>query len=205
MPNMIRIIAREIGIFIFSVSIFPITFMLLLLKGDISRYGLTLIYREIINLGSHSLDSTLSFLARLLAPYIAIQAFRAYQWSKKGNTPRKWAYLYFALLIGCAGVWFASKSLDLFYFMFELGDIPGELPQFLSFGICPFTVGSSGFLPLVKVLPERFQALTFSPEKRLKYSQLFVYEPQHGDVFGVSCLYSDYFPNHRSSQQIKIT
>ena len=129
-PNMIRIIAREIGIFIFSISIFPITFLLLLLKGDISTYGLTLIYREIVNLGSHSLDSTLSFLARLFAPYLAIQAFRAYQWSKKGRTPKKWAYLYFALLMGCAGVWFASKSWDLFYFMFELGDIPGELAQF---------------------------------------------------------------------------
>jgi hypothetical protein len=164
-PNMVRIIAREIGILIFSVSIFPITFMLLLLKGDISRYGFTLIYREIINLGSHSLDSTLSFFARLLAPYIAIQAFRAYQWSKKGKTPRKWAHLYFALLTGCAGVWFACKSLDLFYFMFELGDIPGELAQFFRLEYVHLLWALAGFYLSLRFFQSALRPKYFLPKK----------------------------------------
>lgn len=128
---MIRVIVREVVILIFSVSIFPITLSLLLMNGNIDQRVLTLIYREITNFGNHSFEATFSLLARLFTPYLAIQAFRAYQWSRKGGTPKKWSYLYFSVLAGSIGAWFASKSLDLFHFMFELGDIPGELGQFV--------------------------------------------------------------------------
>lgn len=131
MNTMLKIIIREIMILVFSISIFPSIFLFLILRGDINRYGLTLFYREILNIGSSSFDSTmLPLLFRFFAPYLAIQAFRSYQWSKTGFEAKRFANLYFALLTGAVGIWFASNSWDLFYFMFELGDIPAELIQF---------------------------------------------------------------------------
>ncbi len=143
--DMIRIIIREIGILVFSVSIFPLAFLFLLLRGDISQYGLTLIYRELLIAGTSSVESALLLLSRILAPYMAIQAFRSYQWSKTGAGARKWANLYYALLAGIAGIWFASKSFDLFYFMFQLGDIPGELGQFIELEYIHLLAATAGF------------------------------------------------------------
>ncbi|MCL5124578.1 MAG: hypothetical protein M1511_08800 [Deltaproteobacteria bacterium] len=128
---MIRVIIREIGVLALSVSIFPLAFVFLVFRGDISEYGASLIYRELVNTGSSSLMSAMFLISRLLAPYLVIQGIRAYKWSKTGIEAKRWANLYFAFLSGVAGTWFAIKSLDLFYFMFELGDIPGELGQFL--------------------------------------------------------------------------
>jgi hypothetical protein len=127
---MIRIIVREIAILVLSTSIFPLAFLFLLLRGDISEYGLKLIYQELVSAGTSSVESALLLLSRVLAPYLVVQAFRAYWWSKTGAFAKRWASLYFALLGCVAALWFAGESFDLFYFMFELGDIPGELGQF---------------------------------------------------------------------------
>ncbi len=128
--GMIGIIIREITILVLSISIFPLAFLFLVLRGDISEYGLKLIYQEIVNSGTSSLGSALLLLSRVLAPYLVVQAFRAYQWSKTSAFAKRWSSLYFALLGLVAALWLAGESFDLFYFMFELGDVPGELGQF---------------------------------------------------------------------------
>jgi hypothetical protein len=128
--GMMGIIIREIAILALSISIFPLAFLFLLLRGDISGYGFKLIYQELINSGTSSVESALLLLSRVLAPYLVVQAFRAYQWSKTGKFAKRWASLYFAFLGCVAALWFAGESFDLFYFMFQLGDIPGELGQF---------------------------------------------------------------------------
>lgn len=127
---MIRIIIREIAILTLCISIFPVVFLSLFFHGDISEYSLVLIYRELFNAGTSNLGSALTLLVRILVPYLSVQAIRAYQWSKTNINAKRWANLYFAILSASLGIWCASISLDLFYFMFELGDIPGEIRQF---------------------------------------------------------------------------
>ncbi|MFH0958118.1 MAG: hypothetical protein V1897_05385, partial [Pseudomonadota bacterium] len=119
---MIKIVLREILVFVFCVSIFPATFILLILRGDLDRFGLMIISRELLTAGSSFFESILLLTARALAPYALVQAFRAYQWARQGGAEAKrWAYLYFALLSSMVAVWFGVKSLDLFHFMFQLG------------------------------------------------------------------------------------
>ncbi len=54
---MIKIVVREILVFVLSIAIFPATLMLLMLRGDLDRYGLMMISRELLTAGS-------SFLSR---------------------------------------------------------------------------------------------------------------------------------------------
>ncbi|MGC8660621.1 MAG: hypothetical protein ACP5U1_16255 [Desulfomonilaceae bacterium] len=150
--NMIKIIIREIAVLALSFSIFPLAFLLLVFRGDISEYGASLIYRELVNAGSSSLASALALLGRLLTPYVVIQGIRAYSWSKTGVEAKRWASLYFALVGGGAGTWFAVKSLDLFYFMYELGDIPGELGQFVHLEFLNLLGTFAGFYLFVRCL-----------------------------------------------------
>ena len=61
--GMIGIIIREIAILALSISIFPLAFLFLLLRGDISEYGLKLIYQELISSGTSSVESALLLLS----------------------------------------------------------------------------------------------------------------------------------------------
>ena len=149
---MVKIVIREILVFVLSIAIFPATLMLLILRGDLDRYGLMMISRELLTAGSSFLESILLIVSRLLAPYALIQALRAYQWSREGAEPRRWAYLYYAVLSGLVGVWFGGKSMDLFYFMFQLGDIPGELAQFLRLEYGHLLVGLAGIYVSIRCL-----------------------------------------------------
>ena len=149
---MTRIIIREIGVLALSISIFPLAFLFLVFRGDINQYTVSLIYRELVKAGSSDLMSSILFLSRLLTPYLIVQAIRAYQWSKTGVDARRWANLYFALLCGIVGTWFVLKSFDLFYFMLELGDIPGELSQFLQLEYTRLTGAAVSFYLLIRSL-----------------------------------------------------
>jgi hypothetical protein len=160
---MIKIVVREILVFVFSIAIFPATLMLLMLRGDLDRYGLMMIARELLTAGSSFLESILLIVARVLAPYALIQALRAYQWSRKGAEPKRWAYLYYAVLSGLVAVWFGGKSLDLFYFMFQLGDIPGELAQFLRLEYGNLLVGLFGIYGSIRCLRISLKSTQIKP------------------------------------------
>ena len=149
---MIKIFLREFLIFALSISIFPATFLLLILRGDIDRYGLMMISRELLSTGSSLVESILLLAARVLTPYALIQAFRAFQWSKTGKRAKRWAYLYFSALSGIVAAWFISESWNLFYFMFQLGDIPGELLQFLKLEYSNLLAGLAGLYVCIRCL-----------------------------------------------------
>jgi hypothetical protein len=149
---MIKTIVREFLVFIFSISIFPVIFLFLVLSGDLDRFGLMMISRELLSAGSSFLESILLLVARVIAPYAAVQAIRAYQWSRASEVGKKWAYLYYSLLSGIVGVWFGAKSWDMFYFMFQLGDIPGELKQFMRLEYENLFVAALGFYVSIRCL-----------------------------------------------------
>jgi hypothetical protein len=122
MPNFLKLIIREIVIFLISLTIFPLLILALLAYkyGDVES-GLITLYGAAGRLSY--------FWLHLISPYLVIQAIRARAWSQRTLSGRKWAHLYFFIL--SAGVfWWAFYSVwDLFYFMYALGDIPAELKQ----------------------------------------------------------------------------
>jgi hypothetical protein len=72
-----------------------------------------------------------SLIIRILSPYLFLQTIRAFFWYRRSLVGRKWASLYFSLLLIMVAGWSLSESVDLFYLMYRLGDIPAELKQFI--------------------------------------------------------------------------
>lgn len=124
-----RVILREIFVLFIALALFPTAVILLLLHNDSVHTGLVFLYRALISGGS-SPGSALDLWIKLFSPYLMIQAIRGFMWSRRSITGRKWANLYFALLLAGISAWFFSKAWDLFYFMYALGDMPAELKQF---------------------------------------------------------------------------
>jgi hypothetical protein len=127
---MIRIILREILILVLSLAVFPATVILLLAYNDSLNVGLAFFAQEMVAGGIGPGGTSLTLWAKLLSPYLVLQAIRGFLWSQRSLVGRRWANLYFSVL---ASSW-AGRSLwgawDLFYFMYALGDIPAELIQF---------------------------------------------------------------------------
>lgn len=71
-----------------------------------------------------------TIVALIMAPYVAIQTIRVFRCSRRSETGKKWAGLYFFILFSICGAWFGWRAWDLFYFMYALGDMPGEIVQF---------------------------------------------------------------------------
>jgi hypothetical protein len=121
----------EILVLIGSLAIFPAAVIGLLILSDSSTASRVLFSREWLY-GLSISGGAIPYLGlRIVTPYVVVQAIRAYLWSQRSLTGRKWANLYFSILLVFIGGWSAWNSWDLFYFMYALGDIPNELLQFV--------------------------------------------------------------------------
>lgn len=138
---MLKIVFREIAIFIVSVSIFPGAILILFLRGEIGQTQLMGLARELMSVDIAGFWPLLSLLMKMVAPYLLIQAMRAYKWSQASITGLRYANLYYALLSMGAVIWFWSQSLDLLYFMHAMDDLPAEIPQFINMEASNLLIG----------------------------------------------------------------
>lgn len=121
----------EILVLIGSLAIFPATVIVLFILSDSSTASRVFFSGEVLN-GLTVSGGAIPYLwLRFLAPYLVVQAIRAYFWSQRSLTGRQWANLYFAILLFFIGGWSLWNAGDLFYFMYALEDIPEELLQFV--------------------------------------------------------------------------
>ncbi len=130
MPSMWRKILREVIILYLCLAIFPVAVVLFVIHSDSLSAGMAVLSRGVLFWGASSSGPSLAVLVRLIAPYLIIQAIRAFRWSQRSLAGKKWANLYFSLLLVTIAGWAFWTAWDLFYFMYALGDIPAELPQF---------------------------------------------------------------------------
>ncbi len=139
---MLKIIVREIAIFVLSVSIFPGVLLILFLRGEIGQAQLMVLARELVSVDIMAPWPLVSFLGKIIVPYLIIQAVRAYNWSKKGVLGLRYANLYYAVLSFLAMIWFWGQSFDLLYFMYAMDDLPAEIPQFVNIESSNLLMGS---------------------------------------------------------------
>jgi len=129
---MVRIILREVLIFIGCLAVFPAVVLVAFAQSDSPEAGMKLLARAVLTTHIVSTSGTLAMLGiRLFTPYLLVQAVRAYFWQAHSPKARRWANCYYlALLVAVAG-WAFWRAWDLFYFMYALGDFPAEIQQFL--------------------------------------------------------------------------
>lgn len=123
-------VLREVIIFYLCLAIFPVAVILFVIYDDSLSAGMTVVSRGLLFWGASQSGISTAVLVRLLAPYLIVQAIRGYRWSQRSVVGKKWANLYFAVLLVSIAGWAFWRAWDLFYFMYALGDIPAELPQF---------------------------------------------------------------------------
>ncbi len=133
MGLMWRIIAREIWVLRGGLSMFVGLLLVALAHADSLYSGLKLLYRGVFS-GALLRRATIdpAFLIKVLSPYLIIQVLRAYRWSQRNITGRRWANVYFVVLLACLGSWSLWSTWDMFSFMYAMGDVPAELRQFFS-------------------------------------------------------------------------
>lgn len=127
---MAKIILRELIVFVLSVAVLPVAAVLYLFHTNSLSFGLVVLSREILSGGIGLVGGPLSLWVKLLSPYLLVQSIRAFFWSRRSVTGTRWANIYFAVLLTCVAGWSLWEAWDLFYMMYALGDIPGELGQF---------------------------------------------------------------------------
>ncbi|MDQ7782064.1 MAG: hypothetical protein RDU20_04245 [Desulfomonilaceae bacterium] len=131
MLAMLRIIIREIIVLALSLAVFPAVAIVLLYYTDSLGAGLS-VFSHRLDLGrTGPAGIPMELWIRIVAPYAIVQAVRAYGWARRSETGRKWANLYFAMILALLGARSLSEAWDLFYFMHAMGDMPGELAQFV--------------------------------------------------------------------------
>ena len=165
MPPMFWVILREVLILLACLALFPAVVVLLLVYSDSLPTGLMYLRKQLAAGGWGPGGTPLVLWLKMLVPYAVIQTIRAYSWSQRTLTGRRWANLYFALLLGLMGARSAYLAWDLFYFMYALGDMPKELLQFLDM---------EGFNVSVAVLSFLLAAYCFrvfvNPSRKLRSS-----------------------------------
>lgn len=129
--RMVWIIARELVVFLVCLAVFPTVVGLLLLYSDSYEVGMSYIRRQLASSEWSSEGGPLSLWFRLLVPYVAVQAIRAFSWAQRSVRGRRWANFYFSLLLAILGLRSCYLAWDLFYFMYAMGDMPSELLQFI--------------------------------------------------------------------------
>jgi hypothetical protein len=129
--RVLRTITRELAILIGALLIWPILLGLVTAGNDGYLPNISYILTRIIASLSMPGVEWLTVAALIIAPYLTIQAIRAFRWSRESVLGRRMANLYFAALLGACAFWFAWKAWDLLYFMYMLGDLPEELGQFV--------------------------------------------------------------------------
>ena len=143
---MLRIIFREMVVLVISLATFPVLAVVLLLyTGSLESFG-SLFSGGGIDMRTMGPGGIpLALWARLLAPYIIVQAVRALRWSQRSNTGRRWANLYFSAVLTILGVWSSLQAWDLLYFMYAMGDMPHEFAQFLKLEASNLVVAAVSF------------------------------------------------------------
>ncbi|MBM3301380.1 MAG: hypothetical protein FJY85_15685 [Deltaproteobacteria bacterium] len=142
--TMLRVVLREIGILLLGLASFPAILILVLVYSDRlqTEVGMLYISRELVT-GEGALGLWFfSLWFKLLAPYLVIQAVRAYRWAHRSEAGKKWANLYFCSLLVMIGTRSLYVAWDLLYFMYALGDLPEELLQFLQLEGVNLGIGS---------------------------------------------------------------
>jgi hypothetical protein len=127
---MFRLILREALILLLCLAVLPAAIVLLLLHSDSIQMEMMYLSREMASGGWGPAGASLDMWLKLLIPYALVQAIRAYAWSQRSLTGRRWANLYFAVMLGIIGARSVYPAWDLFYFMLALGDVPEALWQF---------------------------------------------------------------------------
>lgn len=130
--TMLRTIFREALILLGCLTIFPAIVVLVLIHSGSLNTGMTYFAREMFSGDTGPGGISLSLWFKFLSPYLVIQSLRAYWWAQGSLTGRRWANLFFFILLSIIGGWSFVQALDLLYFMYALGDIPAELFQFLN-------------------------------------------------------------------------
>jgi len=126
---MLRVFIREIVLFL-CLTVFPPVLVLLLIYTGTLPAGLLYFVFDMC-LGSQGITGImLALWLRFVPLYLLVQAIRAYLWGQRSLSGRRWGYLYFCVVSTLVGAWSLWQAWDLFYFMYELGDIPAELLQF---------------------------------------------------------------------------
>ncbi len=125
-----KIFVRELLILIVSVGTLPLAAIVYLIQTDSMNFEMMFLSRYLLSGGGDVLGSSITFWFKVISPYLIVQTIRALLWSKKSLTGRRWANLYFALLLIGLGGWSLKQAWDLFFLMYILGDVPGELMQF---------------------------------------------------------------------------
>jgi hypothetical protein len=124
-------VLREVIILYLCLAIFPVAVILFVIYNDSLSAGMAIVSRGLLFWGASQAGLSAAILMRLIAPYLIVQAIRGYWWSRRSLVGKKWANFYYALLLVSMAGWAFWRAWDLFYFMYALGDIPAEIPQFL--------------------------------------------------------------------------
>ncbi len=128
---MVRVLFREILILISCLALFPIaTLVVLGFSGSLQEGLRALIGGMVVRAGGMD-ELYVPIIIRLFSPYLIVQAVRGYFWSQRSLIGRRWANLYFTVLLAAIGAKCAWEAWDLFYFMYALRDMPQEILQFL--------------------------------------------------------------------------
>ena len=125
-----KIVVRELIVLIVAVGALPAIVVLYLIHTDSWSWGILFLTRQMLPGGGEIVGSTITLWFKLFSPYLILQSIRALLWSKRSLTGAKWANLYFALLLTGLGGWSLLQAWDLFFLMYVLGDVPGQLMQF---------------------------------------------------------------------------
>jgi hypothetical protein len=125
-----KIFVRELLILIVSIGALPLIAIIYLIQTDSMNFELVFLMRQLLSGGGDIIGSPITFWFKVISPYLIVQSIRALLWSKRSLTGTKWANLYFALLLTGLGGWSLKQAWDLFFLMYILGDVPGELMQF---------------------------------------------------------------------------
>lgn len=141
---MLKPVIREIAIFSVCFLIFPGAVLLLYLRGEIGQAQLMALARELVSADTAGPWPVVYLLARMLIPYLFVQAIRAHRWAKQNVTGLRYANLYYSIMLLVTALWFWGHSWDLFYFMYAMDDLPGEIPQFIELEALNLLVGFLG-------------------------------------------------------------
>jgi len=143
---MLKIVVREILIFLVCITVFPL--LTLSLLGQHHSYSalLGMALREVFLGLGYSEHGFVTQLMRLVTPYALLQAVRAYGWSQASLVGRRWAHAYYATILFIMGTWLVLTAWDLFRFMYALGDIPAELVQFVELEGLGLIIGIGSYI-----------------------------------------------------------
>jgi hypothetical protein len=127
-----RVLLTEAIILIGCLSLFPAVLVVVFSQTESVGGALQILAKGLFSSSiGHGPMTIAALWLKVIAPYLLIQTWRAYSWSRSGSTGRKWANLYFAFMGALASVWFFLQTWDMLTFMYGLGDLPAELAVFL--------------------------------------------------------------------------